>query len=318
MKTLHIHIGTPKTATTAIQFFCMENAELLAKEGYCYPLFPFDYAGSNKSHNGSFLLGMLRDENGKRNTEQEEINFRKGMNIVKKLFLEYDHIILSHEGIWHKADVEKKENKDFWKMMMQEAEEGGFLIHIIVYLRRQDEYFLSNWNQRIKRVCSKETIEEYSKRIDRHRFDYYEKLEQISEIVGKENITVRCFDKRMFEGGSIYSDFLSIFGIALTDEYDISQNIRNTGLYGNMHEVKRVMNALPSMKNEEIQMFVINILRECSDISSKQYPCEMYSKEEISDFLEMYKQGNQKIAEEYLNESETELFDYTIKEECDV
>ena len=310
MKTLHIHIGTPKTATTAIQFFCMENAEKLAKEGYCYPIFPFDYPGTNKSHNGSFLLGVLKDKEGKRNTEQEERNFREGMDIVKKLFLEYDHIILSHEGIWRKADSVKK---DFWEIMMREAKEAEFQIHVIVYLRRQDEYFLSNWHQRTKKLCSEETIEEYAKRVNYQRWDYYGKLEKISAVIGKENITVRRFDKNRLEGGSIYSDFLSVFGLALTEEYIISQEVRNTGLYGNMHEIKRVMNTMPSMKNEKVQMFVTDILRECSDISRKEYPCEIYSKEEIMDFLENYREKNQKVAEEYLQEeSGSDLFDYTV------
>ena len=40
MKTLHVHIGTPKTATTAIQHFCKENAKILAEKGFCYPIFP--------------------------------------------------------------------------------------------------------------------------------------------------------------------------------------------------------------------------------------------------------------------------------------
>ena len=39
MKTLHVHIGTPKTATTAIQHFCKENAKILAEKGFCYPIF---------------------------------------------------------------------------------------------------------------------------------------------------------------------------------------------------------------------------------------------------------------------------------------
>ena len=52
MKALHIHIGAPKTATTAIQFFCSENAEVLARKGFCYPIFPFSYPGIAPGHNG--------------------------------------------------------------------------------------------------------------------------------------------------------------------------------------------------------------------------------------------------------------------------
>jgi hypothetical protein len=75
---------------------------MLAKEGYCYPTFPFEYPGISKAHNGRFLMGVVKDKDGNRNTKQEEINFREGMNIVKKLFREYEHIILSDEGIWRR------------------------------------------------------------------------------------------------------------------------------------------------------------------------------------------------------------------------
>ena len=33
MSTLYLHIGTPKTGTTAIQFFLMNNQELLKSNG---------------------------------------------------------------------------------------------------------------------------------------------------------------------------------------------------------------------------------------------------------------------------------------------
>ena len=307
MKTLHIHIGTPKTATTAIQYFCKENAEMLEKEGYCYPTFPFEYPGISNAHNGRFLMGVVKDKDGNRNTKQEEINFREGMNIVKKLFQEYEHIILSDEGIWRRTEGIKE---DFWKIMVQEAEKAEFQIHVIVYLRRQDKYFLSNWNQRVKRLCSNHTIEEFTEMGDKRRLDYYGKLEQISGVVGKENITVRRFEKDNFEGGSIYADFLSIFHIALTDEYKVSQDVRNIGLYGNTHEIKRVLNIFPWMKDEKVRKYITDILQEDSEISKKEYPCEMYSKEEIRDLLECYREGNQKVAEEYLGEEPgSDLFD---------
>lgn len=315
MKTLHIHIGTPKTGTTAIQFFCKDNAEKLAKEGYCYPCYPvlpFKYPDISNAHNGHFLRGVIKDEQGKRCIEQEESIFREGMDIINQLFLEYDNIILSDEGIWRRPDFN---TTDFWEIMDREAKEGGFSIHVIVYLRRQDKYFLSNWNQMVKRLCLKETIEEFTEHATRRRLDYYEKLEQISAVIGKENVTVRRFDKDYFEGGSIYSDFLSLFHINLTDDYKTSREVRNIGLYGNTHEIKRVLNALPWMKDKNVQKYVMAILQENSEISKMEYPCEMYSKEEILDFLEGYRKSNQKVAEEYLNEDPgSDLFDYNVSD----
>lgn len=309
MKTLHIHVGMAKTATTSLQFFCKENSEILAQKGYCYPVFPFSYAGIAPGHNGRFLLEAPENAEEQKAREEGKGNFAEGMKIVNELFLTYDDIIVSDESIWRAIDIE---NKNLLNVMRKEASRGGFQIHIIVYLRRQDKYFLSHWNQQTKRLPMEETFEEYEGRVSRVRLDYYAKLHRIAEAFGKENITVRRFEKESFEGGSIYSDFLSVFGLKLTEEYRISQAVRNTGLAGNMHEIKRVLNGLPQMNDRKQHRYLLDILQECSEASGKNYPNEMWSKEEISAFLEEYRPGNRKVAEEYLNEPGAELFDDTI------
>ena len=35
MRTLYVHIGTPKTATTSILMFCVENQKVLNKQSAC-------------------------------------------------------------------------------------------------------------------------------------------------------------------------------------------------------------------------------------------------------------------------------------------
>ena len=312
MKTLHVHIGTPKTATTAIQHFCKENAKILAEKGFCYPIFPFRYPENSDAHNGRFLWAKLFDENGVRDRKQEEINFRKGMEIVKRLFETYNDIIVSDESIWRAMDSEKK---DFWNVLEQEAKENGFSLHAIVYLRRQDKYYLSHWNQQVKKHRLEEPFDVYiGKRTGRLRLDYYWKLERMASVIGKECITVRRYDRETFQGGSIYSDFLSVFGLELTEEYTMAQEIRNIGLYGNTHEIKRILNSLSLMQDEKQQKYFLKLLQECSEISKKRYPCAMMSKDEISKFLEAHRAGNEKIAEEYLHETGTELFDYAIED----
>lgn len=311
MKTLHIHIGTAKTATTAIQAFCKENAKVFRKKGYCYPIFPFRYSGKAKSHNGSFLQTAIRDQNGMRDKEQEKENFKKGMKTIHRLFWFYDNVVLSDEGIWRGMDMERKR---IWKKLLQEAEKGKFRLHVVVYLRRQDEYYLSHWNQQVKKRCAQETVEEYFWKVDTNRGDYYGKLERMAAIVGKENITVRRFENGKFKGGSIYSDFLDAIGLSMTEEYHVSDKVRNPGLYGNTVEIKRVLNALPQMKEEDIQLFMVQILWECERFSKKEYPCTFYDKEKAEKFLSAYLPGNKKVAEEYLHEPGADLFDVQTSE----
>lgn len=311
MKILWIHIGMAKTASTAIQAFCKENAGTLARHGFCFPIFPFSYPGIAKAHNGRFLLGMLKDQNGVRNFEQEEKNFKEGIRIVNEMFRTYDNVIVSDESIWRGMDSEKK---NLWELMVQEAEKGGFALRVIVYFRRQDKFFPSNWNQMVKKQWSEETFEHYTKRINKLFLNYYDKLERMASFVGKENIIVRRFESSRFTGGNIYADFLSALGLDLTEEYSISQEMLNSGLYGNTHEIKRVLNSLPEIKDRRMQNFILGRLWEFSEISQSEYPNEMLSKEEITAFLETYGPGNRKVAEEYLHEPGAELFDNTVKD----
>jgi hypothetical protein len=67
MKTLYIHIGCPKTATTSIQYFCNENKEILSKNGVYFPIFEQKYKDVNPYRNGHFLIAHQYDSNGKIN-----------------------------------------------------------------------------------------------------------------------------------------------------------------------------------------------------------------------------------------------------------
>lgn len=311
MKTLWIHIGMPKTASTAIQEFCRENAQALAAHGFCYPIFPISYTGVARVRNGHFLMGLSKALGAVRDLEQEERDFQKGMQIVNETFQRYDNVILSDEGIWRSMDIEKK---NLWVRMAEEAQKGGFGIHVIVYFRRQDKFFSSIWNQLVKKRWLVETLGQYAARVDKRILDYYAKLERMASVVGKENITVRRFESGKFEGGSIYADFLAILGLPFTEEYRVSEEDRNTGLYGNTHEIKRILNSLPQLKDKRVQEFLLERLGEISEISKKEYPNEMLSKEEAEAFLEKYGPGNRKVAEEYLHEPGAELFDNTVRD----
>lgn len=316
MKTLYIHIGTPKTGTTSIQSFCVANTEKLESMGYAYPPCPHAYPGvSVKRNNARFLVGTILDEKGECCEKEENKIFYEGMEKIKELFESHDRIILSDEAIWRTMDMRKK---DLWKNLKQMGDEAGFQVKAIVYLRRQDKLICSLWNQKIKKVTGslgEETFEEFLKRINADlRLDYYAKLERMAEVLGKENITVRRFEKENFLGGNIYADFLHTVDIDSMEGFVIPQMETNPGLYGNTHEIKRALNGLPEMRESKNENFFRNILKECSEISGKRYPCEMLSEEEARELLARYEEGNRKITEEYLGEEGTELFDNSMKD----
>lgn len=303
-KILYVHVGTTKTGTTAIQSFLIDNQEVLNQKGYCYPLFPYRYPDVSERRNARFLLEEAADtQNG---------IFREGMDKIHELFRTYDKIIVSDEGIWS-ANYEQRIT--MWRALKAEAKEGGFRIKIIVYLRRQDMYLISGWNQMVKSGIGSSAATPWKDYVNDlvsiNKMKYATHLKKLAAFFGKKNLIVRRFEPKRFTGGSIYADFLQAAGLELTDEFQIAQTEKNTRLGGNTHEIQRVLNGMPGM-NPALHSFFRQALLTYADLSGENYPCEMFSKEEAEAFMEQYQEENREVAEEYFGEEE--LFDLSWKD----
>lgn len=320
MKTLYVHIGLPKTATTSIQRLCVDNRSVLEKKGYCYPDFPYRYKGLSPNRNALFLASAYYDENGVRQTEREDEIVQEGLYTIQELFQKFDNIILSDEGIWFSALGRRTA---IWHELKDAAEKGNYTVKIIVYLRRQDEHIESRWNQRVKHDHIKTNDITWTEFIDENsseaRFmtmyvDYDGGLQNIENVIGKENIIVRRFNRKHFIGGSIQADFLHAIGLELTDEFQLEDKTQhlNLRLSGNTPEIKRIINSIPDLDLQENRRFE-EIMLACSPLSGEEYPCNMFSAEEAAAFVQRYADGNQKIADRYFHDGKP-LFDSEYKE----
>ena len=314
MKTLFLHIGTPKTATTAIQSFCGANQEILNAHGYAYPDLGVRYPYIRWQRNAHFLIGDLRSK--ERNLKKEEQLTAECFQKIYQLFEQYDNIILSDEGLWLEG-INHREK--IWRRIKTEVEKGIFSVKVIVYLRRQDEFIYSRWNQQIKSatgIVSPIFVmkwEEMLESLSPSKTDYYGVLKKIEQYVGKENIIVRQFDRKKFYGGTIYADFLNIVGLAYSDEYTIVKETANISLTKNNLEIKRILNEMSDL-DEPSNKVLRSCLSKCSELSSDDKKYSMFSEQEMREFLSKCEEGNNKIVEEYLN-GEEKLFDDAYKAE---
>lgn len=308
MKTLYIHIGTSKTGTTSLQHFCTENAKLFEEQGYCYPIFPHKFKYINIMRNGFFLSYKGYDENKNRNQMEEAKFFRQGMDFILDNFQKFDNIILSDEAIWNV--VFKRGKTDLWERLKKEADEHDYVIKVVVYLRRQDSLATSWWNQKIKigkRVYSKDSWENFVKDPTKFELEYYDSLKFIEKFVEKENIIVRRFGRQYFKNGSIFEDFIDAVGMRYSSHFVISEGQRNVSLVGNTHEIKRILNTIPDLRDQDNKFFrsiVIDMSEQRPDLKKE----TMFSPEEALKFMEQYREGNRKIMKEYFGKDE-DLFD---------
>lgn len=308
MKTLYIHIGTPKTGSSAIQSFLCQNREVLTQKGFCYPEFPFRYDYVSKRRNGYFLHAEGLGNKGS--------GFEEGMDIIRASFEKYPNVILSDEGIWY-------ENSKWHKKLFKIMKERGYQVKLVVYLRRQDEFLISKWNQILKTASYKykdkfdglENAEDMwktflQKSLKDSTMHYDEHLKKLEDIYGRENILVRRYDRKYFPEDSICADFLQTVGLKLTEEYKAAQIMVNPSLSQNTAEIQRILNTVlteseeDDMEDDSNMQFFRKILLSYSELSKKAYPCSMFSEEEAKEFMERYSEGNRKIAKEYFGEEE--------------
>lgn len=315
MKTLYLHIGTPKTATSSIQKFLTDNSENLEKKGYCFPPSQYTYPKVNPRRNGHFLIAKVRDENGKKDVEKEQWYWDEGMKQVREKFKKFDQVILSDESIWYCLSYRKK---SVLRDLQKEAQKDHFQIKVIVYLRRQDDFLLSRWNQFIKQNMSyvaKLTCDEYFNegyKKEEKLFEYDRKLDEIAEVIGKENLIVRRFEPKVWNNGSIIYDFMHEIGLDANDGFCPLEETVNLRIGKNETEMKRLINLNPDFSPKEIA-YMGNFLKDISKDDQEKVPTAMLSKEEVQQFLAKYEAGNKRVEEEYIGDGKP-LFSDTVKD----
>lgn len=310
MKTLYLHIGLPKTATTSIQKFCVENQEALNRKNYVYPKTFRSYKRINDRRNGHFLIGFLGDHRMSQPTKEEDNIFREGLAYVLTYFKKYDNIILSDESIWMLSTYHRA---DLWESLSADSQKNNYQVKIIVYLRRQDQFLSSRWNQMIKDTFISDSWEKHLKTWLPKRkkaLEYYTKVSEMAGVFGKENIIVRRFDRGAFYHGNIYEDFLQAVGTELTPDFHIPEEEANLRLTENLCEIQRAVNTLSELEPDE-KSYYASCVRNCREFSDYSYPCSMFSVEETEAFLEKYKADNEKLAEEFIGDGKP-MFQYNV------
>ena len=224
---LLLHVGTGKTGTTSLQTFLAENNEKLKDYGWCYPDLRGDMkyvAGEEPYHiiqNGDILKSYARCSRLYRVLREGRLK----QALVKNL--KASHTILSYEGFWDEWDGATTADSIRYVKKLYDN------VKVIVYLRRQDRFIESTWNQIIKAggVSGDHVTQEYSEfsgygpygSVQEFRAhspyanvstEYKRKLDEISQVVGRENVIVRVFEKGQFMGGrgDVISDFLQVLG----------------------------------------------------------------------------------------------------------
>lgn len=187
-------------------------------------------------------------------------------------------------------------------------------ICIIVYLRRQDRFLESLWNQFIKvDVFLSDSFETFLQ--GKKMCNRLERLNSIAKIVGESNLIVRAYEKHQFMGirKDVVSDFLCSLGIDVDLEKCDAVPRTNLSLKGNFIEIKRRMNKYlrkyPSVNKKIEALFLAYIShRNAKTLSLPQEADGILSSKERQKLLQYYAVENEEIAHKYLKHKDGILF----------
>lgn len=301
MKKLYLHIGMPKTGSSALQVFFAKNRERLYEDGIWYPELNAGIKVEEKPRvfggNAEIFttFSMEVEDMGKETRQLFE-------DTCKKLHDHDKDILLSCERLFTCSAIVYKNLKD-----------RGFDVKIIVYLRRQDLWGESSWNQNIKTGDYTNSCFEFMQ-LERNDivYDYYKKLTEIAAAVGKDNVIVSVYESGKGKQEDVFITFLNILGIHNTENYQKDTYQANPSLSANFVEIKRIFNSIP---NGVIFMEVMKEILE----EGKKYALtneeivhapSFLSREERLAILGKYHEGNTMLAREFLGKDV--LFDETI------
>lgn len=290
---LYLHIGTNKTGSTTIQYCLKENQTLLKSQGYYYPMegayfYPPEASPSLLAH---ALLGNRPTYMANPNIDREACVSEIIRDIKQS---DCEKVIISSEHFHSAKTVDDvKEIASVFLGLFKK-------ITVIVYLRRQDTRLESSWSQGVKTGIISKSFEDF---LSKHSgWNYFEMLNLWAEVFGKNNLVVRPFEKEQFFKNDLLQDFLKT--IDCTAEISDSR-LRNQSPPVEFLEVLRIFwKTIPGHLERRPLLRVLRSLP--IKIDTTNYT--LFTPESRKMFLDLNRESNRLVAQEYLGRSNGLLF----------
>lgn len=295
MKEIFIHVGAGKTGTTAVQEFLKLNQSRLANQGLELPVI-----GRRKS--SRLVLHDALAGGGKRAGGD-----RAALDLWRQIAKTDAEKVLVTSERFH-SRVKSKKGESLFREVSQILKD--FNIRIIFYIRREEDWLESAYEQWIK-SGNKRDGESLQAFIKSPRMSLGRQIYRFSDVFGHESIIVRPYEPMQFVGGSIFSDFLNVLQVSNDDEFVFPGRRSNPRLLPDALEFKRNLNSVSASK-EEAQLLVA-LLKEYSHLMGHAPVAGNGSPTRIdeSDVREI-RAGNadlySRIAREFLGRSDGRLF----------
>jgi|KBSMisStaDraftv2_1062788.scaffolds.fasta_scaffold06600_4 hypothetical protein len=209
-KTLALHIGANKTGSSAIQEFLRLNAGRLAAHGVIVAPADLMPGGPVSGQHVPFLEHLREDmHNGRKVVRERIFLLMRDAPVGGKVIVSAEN--LSNLNGTHElfADAVARHNTQ-----------------VVLYIRRQDELLLSSWQQ----WGSKESDDCWAWIVSQvgRRGDWRLTLQPWEELVRRDQISIRIYDRRRLHRQNVIADFVVTLGLGnILQEFDIPAKTSN-------------------------------------------------------------------------------------------
>ncbi|KGF72921.1 hypothetical protein DO97_04290 [Neosynechococcus sphagnicola sy1] len=274
MKTLFLHIGTHKTGTTALQQILSFNREALEVDGWLYPR-----AGCPESNFGHHdaAWGLIK-------AKKKPFDFAGLQGEI--LNSRCEQVVMSSEEFEFCRNVE-----------IVRAEFDYCDVFIVLYLRRQDDLLLSEYNQHLKSGIYFKPLAQFAEMLDRQgRLDYMALCQHWATAFGKERILVRPYHPNT----SIIEEFCKLVGITTTLK-EPTHRFSNRSLDSRLTGTLRVINQLRSNQQDDYtyKELVGVVSRYGAQLKDKQ-KFSLMAPSERKQFMRKYEESNRQLFDSFL------------------
>jgi hypothetical protein len=309
-KTIYLHIGLPKTGTTAIQIGLSRQHKELEKRGYAYP-----FAGETAHHNLAYELLAW------------ESHFDPALCTFAKLqtYLEqtpHQNIIVSSEDF----SALSPDNLQQLATHLQDHQ-----VKIVIYLRRQDQLIQSTWSEIVKTGAVMTSFEDWFNgsvfdhvlpgeefngdlRYRRLQFmsslHYDTYLSRYARIFGQDNILIRAYERSSMNT-NIVADFLQLVGM---DDVDwVSKNAVSNVSPGikTLEFLRQLATAWQTktsdhrfMLNSRYQQYFIRLGLIADQYGWNDHKLNLIDQTRYDQVVQIYGEGNKTVAQTYLGRDE--------------
>lgn len=302
-KTLYIHIGRPKTGSSAIQHFLADNRKVLARHGCLYP-----QTGQHHKASHKFALVFL--------PSLPDAKLVKGQSPKELYGALADEV--SRSGL-KKAVISSEmfyltEPDDIMRSLRDQ-----FHVKIICYVRRQDEVLLSSYVQEIKgnEMSVLVNFDEYLRNPTRMALlDYKSNLDKWAAVFGHDAIIVRVYHKAGIRD-TIFEDFFRTLGMRLTDEYQLPTMRLNPSPARDILEMITHVNRF-RVSDAVLRQLRAPLVRISETIGNgdKFDTNLLLNQNERRKIMQMFAKSNRQVAQTYLGREDGILFETDFPEDA--